>query len=32
LNLDEDIALIFFSELYGGQPINIANDLKSSLQ
>ena len=32
LALDEDTALIFFSELYGGQPINIANDLKSSLQ
>ena len=32
LGLDEDTLLIFFSEIYGGQPININADLKNSLQ
>ena len=32
LALDEDTALIFFSELYGGQAINISTELKTSLQ
>ena len=31
LGLDEDTLLIFFSELYGGQPLNITADLKTSL-
>jgi len=31
LGLDEDTLLIFFSELYGGQAINVSTELKTSL-
>ena len=32
LNLDDDVALIFFAELYDKQTVNISADFQSNLQ